>query len=601
VIVRFWAWVVGALRAGWLGRRTGRDANGPTPVVDLAVRTSEARLQAMLRSVSDVIALLEADGTVRYVSPAVEGAWGCSEAEVIGHNVLDRTLAADFETAAQLLEDIHHRPGDTMVGEVRLRYQAGGWRDFEVTVTNLLADPSVGGLVATYRDVTQRKASERKLSLLAFCDPLTGLANRAAFMHQLERALARSDGPGSLLAVLFIDLDNFKIVNDSLGHASGDKVLLTVSERLRSCLRSDGIIARLGGDEFTVLLEGLSDIREAVAFAERINTALSAPITLRDRSVFVGASVGVATSAPGAHRPDDLLRKADVAMYRAKSGGRGRHSVFDASLEGDPLERLELETDLHHALERGEFRVLYQPIVSIADGEIRATEALVRWQHPRRGLLAPADFISLAEETGLIVPLGKWVLEEACRQVSQWQRAPFPRAITVAVNISARQFQDSELVADITHALHESGLEPRRLSLEITESMLMRDIDATIAKLADLRSRGIQLAIDDFGTGYSSLSYLKHFRVHTLKIDRMFVDGIDHDEYNSAIVRSVVALGAALGIRVTAEGIETPGELAHLRSLGCYGGQGYLFGRPVPAQEFAAALLGVATPTALAA
>jgi diguanylate cyclase (GGDEF)-like protein/PAS domain S-box-containing protein len=600
-MVPLWTWLVGALAGGRAARAEAPARRG----VELALRSSEERLQALLRSVSDVIAILEADGTIRYVSPAAERAWGCSAEGLLGTNVLDRTYSDDIGTATQLLKDIGDRPGDTRVGEMRLQHQLpGGWRDFEVTVINLLADPSVAGIVATYRDITERKVFESKLSQLAFRDPLTSLANRAVFMQQLEQALARTEKTEcstSILAVLFIDLDNFKIVNDSLGHAYGDKVLLTVSERLRRCLRSDGTIARLGGDEFTVLLDGLSGVSEAVVVAERINDVLSAPIVHRGHTVFVGASIGIAVGSPGVDRPDDLLRKADVAMYRAKSGGRGRHSVFDASLEGDPLERLELETDLHLALERGEFRVFYQPIVSLHDGKIRATEALVRWHHPIRGLLGPGEFISVAEETGLIVPLGQWVLEEACRQVRRWQ-IEFPQAVpmTVAVNLSARQFRHPDLVSDIARALQDSGLDPRRLSLEITESVVMEDTEGAVAKLDLIRIQGVQLAIDDFGTGYSSLSYLKQFKVNTLKIDRVFVDGIDQDQYNTAIVRSVVALAAALGIRVTAEGIETQAELAHLQAIGCYGGQGFLFGRPVPALAFEL-MLGTVGGLAMAA
>jgi len=587
-----WTRLFGVLSGAWtLASRAARERSPAGKRAERALRTSEERLQALLRSVSDVIAILEGDGTIRYVSPAAERAWGCTSDELVGNNVLDRTYTEDCGKAIELLQDIRHRPGDTLVGELRLRHAPEGWHDFEVTVRNLLADPSVAGIVATYRDITERKVFESQLSQLAFQDPLTGLANRAVFMQQLGHALSRTDNPTETLAVLFIDLDNFKIINDSLGHAYGDKVLLTVAERLRRCLRTDGTIARLGGDEFTVLLEGLPSVSGAVTVAERINAMLSAPIHHRGHTVFVGASIGIAVSLPGVDRPDNLLRKADVAMYRAKSGGRGRHSVFDASLEGDPLERLELETDLHLALERGEFRVYYQPIVSLHDGEIRATEALLRWQHPRRGLLGASEFISVAEEIGLIVPLGQWVLEEACRQVRQWQlEYPKPIPITIAVNLSARQFQHPDLVKDIARALLDSGLEPRRLSLEITESVVMEDTAGAVATCDLIRNLGAQLAIDDFGTGYSSLSYLKHFKVHTLKIDRVFVDGIDRDQYNTAIMRSVIALAAALSIRVTAEGIETPAELAHLQALGCYGGQGFLFGRPVPAADFATLL-----------
>jgi len=479
------------------------------------------------------------------------------------------------------------QPSRTFVKELRLRHESEGWRDFEVILRNLVGDPAVGGIVATCRDITQRKSFERKLEQLAFTDPLTGLANRALFVERLHQAVERAEQHGRPLAVLFIDLDNFKIVNDSLGHAAGDKVLIMVAERLRACLRNECTIARLGGDEFTIIAEELSDTQAGTSIAHRVSKALQAPIQIEGRSVIVGGSIGLVVSTPGVDRAELLLRKADVAMYQAKASGRGRISVFDASQHADSLGRLELESDLHQALDRGQLRVYYQPIVSLSDGwEIRAAEALVRWEHPQRGLIMPAEFIPMAEETGLLVRIGQWVLEQGCQQVRQWQQQIAPRRLTLAVNLSAHQLDHRDLVPMVLTTVRESGLDPRRLSLEITESMVMRDIQGTVARLAALREQGIQFAIDDFGTGYSSLSYLKHFPVNTLKMDRLFVADVDSDAYNNALMRSVIALAAPLGLRVTAEGIETQAEADTLRALGCYGGQGYLFGRPQTATEF---------------
>lgn len=556
------------------------------------VQGGEGRLQALLRSVSDVIVVLDPDGTIRYISPAAETAWGASVVDLVQTNALDRIHPEDVSLAAELFALTCEQPARTFVRELRLRHDAEGWRDFEVILRNLVGDPAVGGIVATCRDITQRKTFERKLAQLAFSDPLTGLANRALFLERLQEAVQASSQHGRLFAVFFIDLDNFKIVNDSLGHAAGDKVLVAVAERLRGCLRSECTIARLGGDEFTVIAEDLSDGAAALAIAERVSNVLQAPLQIENQSLVVGGSIGLVVASPGVDRAEVLLRKADVAMYQAKASGRGRVSAFDASVHADSLQRLQLETELHQALTRGELCVYYQPIVSLADSfEIRAVEALVRWNHPRRGLLLPSAFLPLAEESGLIMRIGQWVLEQAAVQVRAWQAAIAPRRLTLAVNLSGQQVDDPELVPVVCGAVEASGLDPRRLSLEITESMVMRDLTGTVAKLAALRERGIQFAIDDFGTGYSSLSYLKHFPVNTLKMDRVFVADVDQDAYNNALMRSVIALAAPLGLRVTAEGIETAAEAETLQSLGCYGGQGHLFGRPLPPAEFEHLLL----------
>jgi diguanylate cyclase (GGDEF)-like protein len=443
----------------------------------------------------------------------------------------------------------------------------------------------------------ERTAFEQQLWHQAFHDPLTGLPNRALFTDRLRQSLARAHQQERNVAVLFLDLDNFKVVNDSLGHQQGDLLLLDVAERLRALVHAEGIAARLGGDEFTVLLEDVADPSDAIATAERIIQMLGDPANLGGRDVFVNASVGIAMSGERLSEPEDLLRSADLAMYRAKANGRARWELFDHSMEARAVERLELETDLRRALERGEFRVFYQPIISLDNGEIAEVEALIRWQHPERGLVAPLEFIPLAEETGLIVPIGQVVLEEACHQARLWDRLrPSTRPLTVSVNLSARQFQHPTLVTDIARTVREAGVDPRRLKLEITETVVMQDAEATAAKLRALKSLGIQLAIDDFGTGYSSLTYLKRFPVDTLKIDRSFVDGIGEDAQDTAIVRSVVALAKTLNLSVTGEGIETPVQQAHLVALGCDRGQGYLFAKPLPAEEFERMLEADAMP-----
>jgi len=444
--------------------------------------------------------------------------------------------------------------------------------------------------VGTVLDITERKLAEQALEHQAFHDALTGLPNRALFTDRLEHALARVDRQGTSVAVLFLDLDNFKVVNDSLGHAQGDALLITVADRLRACLRAGDTGARLSGDEFTILLEDVAGEAAAIAVAERIAAALSVPVILQGREVVVSASIGVTLGLTGAVG-QDLLREADLAMYRAKTNGKARCALFDPDLETHAMARLELETDMRQALARGEFRVHYQPIIALADDSIAGVEALVRWQHPERGLVQPLAFIPLAEETGLIIQLGQWVLEQACQQSRIWQaQYPLKRALSISVNLSARQLQHPDLVADIARAVRDSGLDPGTLELEITESVVMQDAEATDATLRALKAIGIRLAIDDFGTGYSSLSYLKRFPVDTLKIDRSFVDGLGHDAQDTAIVRSVAALARALDLSVTGEGVESEIQHRQLQQFGCDLAQGYLYARPLPAAGVSALL-----------
>ncbi len=548
-----------------------------------ALRQSEERFRSLVQNASDVIAILDSDGRIGYTSPAVRSVLGQSPEDLRGANVLDLVHVEERSAAVTYLDNVLAQPGGTLVTELRLRHSDGSWHDFEIVANNMLQQPAVEGIVATCRDITQRKAFERELSRLAFSDTLTGLPNRALLTDRLSHALARADRLTKRVAVMFLDLDRFKVVNDSLGHASGDQLLVDVANRISSCLRSGDTAARLGGDEFTILLEDVDDESQAVEIAERINHALRWPITLEGREVFVSASIGIALSTRGLG-PDGLLRNADLALYRAKADGRARYAVFDPSMEARALERLEVETDLRHALDRDELRVYFQPVVDLASGTINEVEALVRWDRPGFGIVSPMVFIPIAEETGLIVQIGQWVLEEACRWAHRWQ-ACSSQPLVVSVNLSARQFQNPELLADIRRTLDETGLDPRLLKLEITESIVMQDAVATIETLQAFKALGIRVAIDDFGTGYSSLSYLKRLPVDTLKIDRSFVNGLGLDSQDTAIVDSVVALARTLHLSVTGEGVETTAQARHLRQLGCERGQGFLFAQPLPPED----------------
>ena len=455
--------------------------------------------------------------------------------------------------------------------------------DLEQRVTDRTAQLAV--LVEDLREqVSQRERAERELARLALRDPLTGLPNRALFLDLLKRALARADRQGGSVAVLFLDLDNFKIINDSLGHSVGDQLLKAVADRLRACLRTEDSIARFGGDEFTMLLECVATEHDAVALAERITDSLRQSVTLEGRELFPTFSIGVALSTPGRDQPGGLLRNADLAMYHAKAHGKACYQVFDQSMSEAAIKRLGLELDLRRALERGEFRVFYQPIIALESGRIARVEALVRWQHPARGLVSPSQFISVAEETGLIIPIGQWVLEQACQQIKTWHRRhPSMPPLGLSVNLSAKQFRNVHLVQDLVKILEVTGLEPRCLELELTEGAVMEDAQATTATLDELKALGITLAVDDFGTGYSSLSYLKRLPVDTLKIDHSFVDGLGQDGNDTAICSSIIALARSLNLAVTGEGIETLEQLAKLRELGCDGGQGNYFAKALPA------------------
>jgi diguanylate cyclase (GGDEF)-like protein len=433
------------------------------------------------------------------------------------------------------------------------------------------------------KEVAERKQVEEQLLHNAFHDGLTGLANRALFIDHLKLALGRAQRHDAYqFAVLFLDVDRFKVINDSLGHMAGDQLLVEIARRLETTMRPGDTVSRLGGDEFTILLDDLRDAGEANTVAERLQNELALPCDLGGHEVFTTVSIGITFSAPRYHRPEDMLRDADTAMYRAKQLGKARHEVFDQAMHTHAMDMLGLERDLRRALERQELFLQYQPIVSLDSGALRGFEALVRWRHSERGLIMPEKFIPIAEETGLIIPLGKWVLDEACRQMSRWQQlSPTDEPLAISVNLSGKQFMQPDLLAQIKAVLRETGLDPRSLKLEITESVVMDNVETATRTLEQLRALGVELSIDDFGTGYSSLSYLQHFPVSTLKIDRSFVSRITESGGTAQIVRTIMNLAQNLGMNVVAEGVETERQREHLRTLECEFGQGYYFSKPM--------------------
>ena len=471
-----------------------------------------------------------------------------------------------------------------------------------VSTTKLPLRDRKGEIVGTFgisRDITDRKKAEEQLQHQAFYDPLTDLPNRALFLDRLEHLLqrARRSLGGPQFAVLYLDLDRFKAINDSLGHQAGDELLTATARRLERCLRPGDTLARLGGDEFTVLLEDLRSEADATGVAERIHQEVAAPLQIRGGEVFTSVSVGIALSNAGYESPEDILRDADTAMYRAKAGGRARHQVFDGDMHRRAVSSLRLETDLRHALERQEIVPYYQPVVELDTGTLVGFEALARWRHPTSGMLLPDLFIPVAEESGLVVEIGAWMLAEACRQAREWQRRhPLWATLGISVNVSGRQLSHGSVAADVERVLGATGLEPACLTLEITESALVHGLSSGAGVVQRLHAMSVGLHLDDFGTGYSSLAYLHSFPVQALKIDRSFVSQMNQAPQQSAIVKAIVSLAHDLGMEVVAEGVETRAQLEALRALRCRRGQGFLFSKPLPADQ-AERLLATSLPT----
>jgi diguanylate cyclase (GGDEF)-like protein/PAS domain S-box-containing protein len=705
---------VAALAVVGLGLRSARQAASQTAA-------ERARhFQALVQNASDVIVVLDPDGTRRYISPSVERMLGFRPDELIGRTIRELWHPDDAPALSRFFADLRTRPGACATIACRIRHAGGSWRWSEIIATNLIDEPAVGGIVVNARDITERKeveqqltherdllhllmdnlpdiiffkdtesrfvrinralaevyglrdpedavgktdfdfttaeiasayvaddrillatrkpirdvsesiigedgavrwisttkaptfdaegnvtglvgisrdvterrALEEQLTHQAFHDALTGLPNRMLFADRLQHSLVRSAREADPLAVLFVDLDGFKIVNDSLGHEAGDALLLTVVERLRSCVRGGDTVARLGGDEFIILLDP-AEPEQAVETAKRIAARLAVPIQLSDRPIVVTASIGIACKSSPLDRAEDLLKSADIAMYIAKQRGKSQFAIFDSTMQTRAWERLELESDLRQAIARGELLVFYQPIVDLTTSLPTGVEALVRWDHPEHGLIAPDEFIPLAEETGLILPIGWWVLTEACRQMRSWQLAqPREPPLSVSVNLSPRMFQHPNLVSEVARILAETGLDPHSLKLEITEGIMIQDGDAATETLRRLNALGVQLAIDDFGTGYSSLTYLQRLPIDVIKIDRSFVARLDQDPESLEIVRLIIGFAKTLGFAVVGEGIETDAQRLALRDLGADTGQGYLFDKPLSAEAATTMLAG---------
>ncbi len=552
-------------------------------LADTAVRQNEARFRSLVQHSSDVIIVTRANGTMRFVSPSANRVFGYDPSEMVGRPIASLLHPDDLGRATTLFESASKTPGVTGPVEWRFRQPDGSWLSAEILATNLTGDPTVRGIVLNTRDVSERKRLEEQLTHQAFHDPLTGLANRALFRDRVSHALALAQRQSHLITVLFLDLDDFKRVNDSLGHAEGDRLLISAAERFLSCARAADTVARLGGDEFAILIEHAAGPDGRSELLERLATAMSHPFTLSGNQVQVTASIGVAAAAAG-ETADDLLRNADVAMYAAKRRGKGRSETYESRMYADVRHRLEMEAALRAAIDGSELTLHYQPIVQLGSGAIYGLEALVRWEHQTYGHLLPQHFIPLAEETGLIVKLGAWVLDEACRQIQVWRLAYPQMKLSVSVNISGRQLQGPGIGTALGDALASSGVDPSAVILEITESVLMQQTDVVLERLQALKKLGVRLAIDDFGTGYSSLSYLQRFPIDILKIAKPFVEEVALGAERAALARAIIGLSDTLRLQTVAEGIEMAEQRAALIELGCPLGQGHHFSRALPAE-----------------
>jgi diguanylate cyclase (GGDEF)-like protein/PAS domain S-box-containing protein len=557
--------------------------------IEAVLRHSEERYAVIANATTDGVWDWDLQTNEIYFSPCWKSMLGYGEHEI--GNQLDewfiRLHPDDRDIVQHEIDRFRAGLTSTFESQHRLLHQDGTYR--WILNRGLLirdAADTPYRLVGAQTDITTRKVGEEQLLFNALHDGLTGLANRTLFIERLEHSisLARRH-EDSTFAVIFFDLDRFKVINDSLGHVTGDQLLITIAHRLKGCLRSSDTCARLGGDEFAILLEHIQDNSEVIRIVERMQQILKTPFVLNNQEVFVNASIGVILNTAGYETPEDLIRDVDTAMYRAKAMGRGRYEIFTQEMHEHAVSLLQLETDLRRAIARKEFLVVYQPVMELRTGKITGFEALVRWQQPERGLISPADFIPIAEETGLILPIGRWVLHEACRQMREWhQQYPTYKALTISVNMSRKQLSQPDLMQQVQQILDETGLEPRCLKLEITESAIMEDIKLATSLMQQLKTLGVQIVMDDFGTGYSSLSHLHLFPIDTLKIDPSFVHKADTDLEKVEIIRTVISLAWNLGIDVVAEGIETKRQMSQLKLLKCDLAQGYLFSRPLSSE-----------------
>ncbi|MHB8712192.1 MAG: EAL domain-containing protein [Trichloromonadaceae bacterium] len=556
---------------------------------ETALREREQQYQALFENNHAAMLLIDPQTkTIVDANPAAREFYGYDHDSLTRLKISDINTLSEAEVAAEMARALAQSRNRF---QFRHRLADGSIRDVEVFSGPI----TVGGrplLYSIVHDISDRLEAEaqlhrsrREYQLLAQHDPLTGLPNRLLFRDRLEQALARARRAGTQVALLFLDLDRFKYINDSLGHPIGDQVLVETARRLKQCVRASDTVARLGGDEFVVILEQLDDPQTVGVTAQKILDLLGTELTVVEHHFVLGASIGIGLYPEDAQDPDELMRLADVAMYRAKNQGRNNYQFFTPDMNTRAHRLLRLELDLRQALGRSELALVYQPQFDLSNTTLVGAEALLRWHHPVHGLISPADFIPLAEETGLIVPIGEWVLQQACAQAVAWQEAGYPE-LQMAVNISPRQFFRSDLLASVRQALQSSGLDPRQLVLEVTESLLMDNVEGAVRTMEQLNQIGLQIAIDDFGTGYSSLQHLKRFPVSQLKIDRSFVEDVTSSRDAAAIANSIIALGQTMRLEIVAEGVETAGQQEFLRRSGCAYAQGYHFGRPVPAADF---------------
>jgi diguanylate cyclase (GGDEF)-like protein/PAS domain S-box-containing protein len=583
VLALAWVWAYGCRQSALAAARAEAEKS------DARQRDAQ-RFEALIQASNDVISIVSTDRHIRFQSPAIRAVFGYDPDQRLGNDVADAIHPDDAERFRADFARVVSEPGFSSLSEYRVRHADGSWREAETRMTNLTNVPAVDGIVLNSRDVTERHALEAELRHQAFHDALTGLANRALFANRIEHALAHAKRDGSTVAVLYCAMDGFDRLNDSLGYRSGDTALTMLADRLRSCVRGQDTVARLGSNEFGLLLDRLTSPADATLAMERLLNVLRQPLALPAASVELQPQIGIAVTVGGNDTAEDMLRNSALAVRNARVY-EGGYAIFDPEMHADAIRRLEVESQLREALEQTQLVLHYQPMIELKTGRVTGLEALVRWQHPRRGLVPPMEFIPLAEESGLIVPLGQWTIREACRQICAWQQEiPSDQPFAMSVNLSARQLRHPNIVRDVADALDDSGLLPSRLILEITESVLMADAAATLNRLFQLKSLGVRLAVDDFGTGYSSFAYLRRFPIDILKIDKSFIDGVATEPTASALVDAMIRIGKTLHLETIAEGVEQAEQADQLRHLQCDSGQGYLFSRPLPCDAVPAML-----------
>jgi diguanylate cyclase (GGDEF)-like protein/PAS domain S-box-containing protein len=549
-----------------------------------ALHANDEAFRALVQHSQDIITVHDPQGLTLYESPSAARVLGYPPGALIGRFPFDSIHPKDVARVRAAFGDLLQGEGPMAPIEFRFRHAKGQWIHLEALGNNLMDHPGIHGVVLTSRDVSERKNAEKRAEYLSQHDVLTGLPNRTLMQDRLHQAISQARRNGGLVALMFIDLDRFKMVNDSFGHITGDTLLKQVAGRLTHCLRDTDTVARLGGDEFTIVLPDASNPQAVGEVAKRVLSEFTPPFRDGEQEMFVSASIGISLFPRDGASSDDLVKHADTAMYSAKYSGRNSFRYFTEDLNQQVREKVMLESGLRRAIERGELRLHYQPKIDLASSRVIGAEALVRWQHPSLGLISPARFIPVAEDSGLILPLGEWVLQAACDQLRAWQREGIQ--MQVAINVSARQFLQQRNLADIvTGVMAQSGVDPQFIEIELTESAIMNP-EASISTLERMKARGIAISIDDFGTGYSSLSYLKRLPLDMLKIDQSFVRDITTDYNDAAIVRAIIGLAQSLGIKVIAEGVEDESQLSFLNQNGCNYGQGYLFGKPLLPEVF---------------